>query len=64
MSEKRLSESQVNRINELKEKWLKEFEEIPPDPTGGTHFDGPRTTAINKLSQKYMKLISEIWEEA
>lgn len=63
MSEKRLSENQIRRINELKEKWIKEFEEIPPDPTQGRHFDGPRTTAINKLSQKYMKLIKEIQEE-
>lgn len=51
MDEKRLSENQINRINELKEKCIKEFEEIPPDLTQGTHLDGPRTTAINKLSQ-------------
>ncbi len=63
MSEKKLSESQISRIEELKKKWLKEFEEIPPDPTEGTHLDGPRTTAINKLSQKYMKLLQEIYEE-
>lgn len=63
MSEKELSESQINRINELKGKWLKEFEEIPQDPTEGRHLDGPRTTAINKLSQKYMKLLREIYEE-
>lgn len=63
MSEKELSESQISRIDELKEKWLKEFEEIPPDPTQGKHFDGPRTTAINKLSQKYMKLLQEIYDE-
>lgn len=63
MSEKELSEGQISRIEELKDKWLKEFEEIPPDPTEGRHFDGPRTTAINKLSQKYMKLLQEIYEE-
>ncbi|MCM1162303.1 MAG: hypothetical protein NC412_13935 [Roseburia sp.] len=63
MSEKELSEGQISRIEELKDKWLKQFEEIPPDPTEGRHFDGPRTTAINKLSQKYMKLLQEIYEE-
>lgn len=63
MNEKELSESQISRIDELKQKWLKEFEEIPPDPTQGKHFDGPRTTAINKLSQKYMKLLQEIYDE-
>ena len=63
MSEKELSESQISRIEELKKKWFKEFDEIPPDPTEESHFDGPRSTAINKLSQKYMKLLQEIYEE-
>lgn len=63
MNGKKLSKSQKNKIEKLKRRWIKEFEEIPPDPTEGTHLDGPRTTAINKLSQKYMKLLKEIYEE-
>lgn len=63
MSEKRYTDEQMQKLNALKEEWLKEAEpflaaESHQEET--PHLDGPDTHALVALQKKYMAKMQEI----
>lgn len=66
MSEKKLTKSQQDRINDIIKQWerdIVEQVETLPEPDGKT-LDGSRTRKRMKLEQKYKPMIQAIMEEA
>lgn len=63
MNELKLTDSQKERIEEIRAKWMKEVDEIPEPQPPYNHLDGAATTAIAKLQSKYLPMIKAIIEE-
>lgn len=65
MSEKQLTEDQIDRINKLKQEAIKEIDKIPEKPNRNNVLDdgGVRSEPYYSIGEKYMAKIKAIMDE-
>lgn len=66
MSEQKLTDDQLRRIDQIKEQWMRDIEnQVDTIPESeGRVLDGKRTMAYLRLERKYKPMIDNILDES